>query len=90
MQRTACRAIDRKTVDMVVAHGRTVYARGATIHVIGRKEVQQAKLLGIDIAHCQAVHVVCSSVGGPVTTVYRNPNLRGLRPLRHRCTSQSH
>ena len=81
-QRAASRSIPIDAVDLVLTYGRTAYVRGAAVHVIGRKEVQRARELGVNATRCQGIHVVCDSSGGPIITVYRNPHLRGLRPRR--------
>ena len=45
----------------------------------GRKEVARLQEQGIDARRHERMHVVCS-LDGDVITVYRNHDLRGLRP----------
>ena len=85
-RRAATRGIAADVVDLVLAYGRTVYTRGAAVHAVGRKEVQHAREFGVDLVRFRGVHVVCSGSGGPILTVYRNENFKGLRPCR-RCRS---
>ena len=68
-------------VDAALVHGRVVHVHGAVYHVIGRREVSHLKRRGIDLSLHEGVHVVCVPGGGTlVLTVYRNQDLRGLRP----------
>ena len=75
-------------ITAVIDWGRLVYTRGALVFVIGRKEVGVAALQGIDLRELEGFHVVCGTEDGVVLTVYRNHDLRALRPAlgrgRHR------
>jgi len=51
--------------------------------VIGRNEVERLIRQGIDLRDYEGVHVV-RSADGDIITVYRNRDLRGLRPRRRR------
>jgi len=79
------RGLSPNDVENALAFGREVHTRGVTIYVIGRKEVNQANALSVNIAQSEGVHVVCGRDGSIITT-YRNSNLRGLRP-QHRTRS---
>jgi len=74
------RGISDEAVLAALEYGRVVHTRGARIHVIGRKEVKRFGHEGVDLADCEGVHVVCTT-DGVVMTVYRNFDLRGLRPF---------
>lgn len=65
-----------------MAYGRVVHVRGAEIHAIGRKEVLRYRQRGIDLRMYEGIQVVCRPGAGVVLTVYRNRDLRGLRPHR--------
>jgi hypothetical protein len=52
--------------------------RGAVIHVIGRKEIEQYQRHSMDLSHCEGLHVICA-LDGVVVTTYRNRDLSGLR-----------
>jgi hypothetical protein len=80
-RRMDSRRLSFTDVQAALDFGRTVYTRGAAIHVIGRKEVQHWLARGIDLTPCEGVHVVCTTAGHVLTT-YRNRDLRGLRPCR--------
>jgi len=71
------------SVTKALAFGRVVHIRGASVHVIGRKEVSKLSREGIDLSSQEGVQVVCAR-DGTVITVYRNRELRGLRPRRRR------
>lgn len=73
------RRISEQAVFITLLYGREVYIRDACICVIGQKEVQKCRRHGLDLTAHAGVHVVLSS-NGAVMTVYRNANLRGLRP----------
>jgi len=77
------RGISRKAVMAALFFGRTIHVRGADICVIGRKEVKRLRREGFDVSGYEGLHVVCSG-DGCVLTVYRNYDLRGLRPRRRR------
>ena len=73
------RSISVDALQTALRYGRTVWTRGARIYAIGRKEVRSYRVRGIDLAHFEGVHVV-ESADGTIITVYRNRDLRGLRP----------
>ena len=73
------RRLSERAIQVALAHGREVHTRGAVLYAIGKKEVAKARRTGSDISRYEGVHVVCTS-DGCVLTVYRNHNLRGLRP----------
>jgi len=79
LDRMDARRLPAEAVRSVLAYGRAVWTRGACVHVIGRKEVRRYRRAGLDLAHYEGVHVVVSPEG-TVLTVYRNRDLRGLRP----------
>ena len=76
--RMAHRGISDEIIDAVLQYGRAVHTRGAMIHAIGRKEIEQYRQEDIDLSACEGVQVVCS-ISGVVLTVYRNHSFRGLR-----------
>lgn len=79
------RRISKTAIVVALLYGREVYTRDACICVIGQKEVQTCLRHGLDLSAHAGVHVVLSG-NGTVMTVYRNADLRGLRPRsrRHR------
>jgi hypothetical protein len=79
-ERLDARRISRQAIFTVLDFGREVHTRGAIIHVIGRKEVKQYRRLGLDLSDFEGIHAVCSQ-DGAILTVYRNHNLRSLRPF---------
>lgn len=74
------RCIPPHAVEAALRHGRVIHVRGAQYHVIGRKDVLRHQQHGISLAAYEGVQIVCASDGRTVLTVYRNRNLRGLRP----------
>ena len=73
------RSISTDALRSAVKYGRMSWTRGARIYAIGRKEVQYYRAHGIDLGRFEGVHVV-ESADGTVLSVYRNRDLRGLRP----------
>lgn len=81
--RSQQRSISVPTIDLVTMYGRKIHARGATFMVVGRKEVDRYKDLGIDLSKAQGVHVLLSTDGQVITT-YRNHDLRNIRPKKRK------
>ncbi len=79
--RSFARHLPESSVLAALAHGREVHTRGAVLFVIGKKEVANARKYGEDISRSEGVHVVCTREDH-ILTVYRNHDLRGLRPTR--------
>ncbi|MCE5245555.1 DUF4258 domain-containing protein [bacterium] len=75
------RRIPLAAVEAAFSWGRRVFARGAEIFVLGRKEVAKAARFGADLARFEGIHVVCAP-DGTIVTAYRNSDLRALRPRR--------
>ena len=73
------RSLSADALCSAVKYGRTSWTRGARIYAIGRKEVRHYRRQGIDLSRFEGIHVV-ESAEGTVITVYRNRDLRGLRP----------
>ena len=83
-QRMGARGVSSSAVNKVLTFGRVIYARGATIYVIGRKEIKRYLDQGINLDDLHGIQVICSQ-NGTIMTLYRNRDLRSLRP-RHRST----
>jgi Domain of unknown function (DUF4258) len=79
LARMYARRFSETAVQAALQHGREVHGRGAVIFAIGRKEVMRARTSGIDLTGYEGIHVVCSREGS-IMTVYRNRDLRDLRP----------
>jgi len=66
--------------EAALAFGRKVHIRGACVHVIGRREVERYRRIGIALDASEGVQVVCGP-DGAVLTAYRNRDFPGLRQL---------
>ena len=77
-RRMTGRGIRQEDIDMVMSFGRVTHTRGAVIHVVGQKEIQEH---GRFLERCEGIHVLCSPNDGAVITTYRNHDLKGLRPF---------
>jgi hypothetical protein len=83
------RRISETAVVFALLYGREVHVRGACICVLGQKEIEKCLRHGVDLSAHAGVHVVLSC-SGAILTVYRNANLRGLRPRgRRHCFRRS-
>jgi hypothetical protein len=82
-ERMSGRGLSPAAVRMVLNYGRTAHVRGATIYVVGRKEVDRFQQDGIALSSVEGVQVVCTD-SDEILTVYRNRDLRGLRPRSRR------
>lgn len=76
------RGISVKDIENVLSYGRIRRTRAAEIHVVGRKEVNCLAPFGVDLKHCEGVHVVCEPLSGVVMTAYRNHDLSRLKPCK--------
>lgn len=82
-ERMSGRGLSPAAIRLVLNYGRAAHIRGATIYVIGRKEVERYGQDGIELSSAEGVQVVCTD-SGSILTVYRNRDLRGLRPRSRR------
>lgn len=77
-QRMTGRRINNDDVKNALLFGREVHTRGASIFVIGRKEVTRYMEKGVDLRRQEGLQVVCSP-DGAVLTVYRNNDFSSLK-----------
>ena len=82
-QRMNQRGISSQVVELVINYGRTIYSRGATYKVMGRKEVAYFAARGIDLRLADGLQVLLGH-DGAVITAYRNHDLRKIRPSKRR------
>ncbi len=82
-ERMSGRGLSPAAIRLVLNYGRAAHIRGATIYVVGRKEVEHYRQDGIELSSVEGVQVVCTD-SGSILTVYRNRDLRGLRPRSRR------
>lgn len=77
-RRMTARGFSASAVDAALMYGRTVHARGAEIHALGRREVERNRASGLDLRPFEGVQVVCVPGKGTVMTVYRNREFHDL------------
>ena len=82
-QQMSRRGIGLEDLIKVLQFGRRVHVDGSVKVVVGRKEVCRARTHGLCLRAQEGIHVVMGA-GDAVMTVYRNHNLRALKPRRHR------
>jgi hypothetical protein len=73
------RRISLKAVEVVLAHGREAYVRGARVYALGHKEVALAFRKGLDLRPFEGVQVVCSHDGD----VMQSPRTGTSQPWRY-------
>ena len=73
------RRLSCEVIDAALTYGRVVHARGAAIHLIGRKEVERLSRAGLDVEAYEGVQVMCTPDDAAVLTAYRNRDFRGLK-----------
>ena len=83
-ERMSARSLPPDHVRWVLEYGRVVHTRGASIYVIGRRDVERfLREEGVDLSAVEGIQVVCSK-DGTVLTAYRNRDLSGLKPRARR------
>ncbi len=75
--RMHARRITYEAVAAAIEYGEAVEIRGATIFVLGRKDVRRVDCPYVNLRRFEGVQVVCSRAN--VLTVYRNQKFTGLR-----------
>lgn len=68
-KRMQMRRITQDDIRATVEHGRTIYARGAVIKIIGKKEIGRYRNRH-DLRHLDGVHVVLDHDGVVITTYH--------------------
>lgn len=82
-QRMQQRGIRPELVKQVLRYGRVIYERGLQFRVIGRNEVDNFAVRGVNLRAAEGVHVLVQADGSVLTT-YRNHNLRAIRPCKRK------
>ena len=76
------RSLSRNAVEAALTYGRKIFARGAEIFAIGRKEVAYYASRGIDLKDFAGIQVVCSH-DGQIITAYRNHDFSRIRKSKY-------
>lgn len=84
IRRMSQRAINPAQVQLALEYGRLIHSRHATFYVIGKKEVQRQGKKGMDLRLMEGLQVVVNEKTNLVMTVYKNKDLRQIRPQRRR------
>jgi len=80
--RESQRGISQKQILLAYKFGRIINSRRATYFVVGNKEIDKYGLSEPELKTMNGIQLVVSS-GGTLLTVYRNRNLRRIRPYKH-------
>jgi hypothetical protein len=76
------RGISQKQVVLAFKYGRVIHARRAVYHVIGKKEIDKYVSIEPELKNMNGIQLVMS-VNGTILTVFRNKDLRKVRPFKH-------
>lgn len=79
-KRMGQRGVSEEAVELALHFGRKIHSRHAIYHVIGRKEIIKLGDQHPEMKELDGVQVLTASDGESVITVYRNHDLRGIRP----------
>lgn len=71
-------------IELVLKYGRKIHSRRAVFHVVGRKEIQKYGAKIPELKELDGIQVVTDSGNLSILTVYRNHDLRGIRPNKRR------
>lgn len=80
LTRMAQRGLHESDVGLALRYGRKIHSRRALFHVIGRKEINRFSNEIPEIKELDGVQVVTDGECETVVTVYRNHDLRAIRP----------
>ena len=83
-QRMGLRGMSEIDIKLVLTYGREIYSRRAVFHVIGRKEIKKYASQCPALKALDGLHVLTVPDKGTVLTVYRNHDLRQIRPSKRK------
>ncbi len=83
-RRMGLRGMSEIDIDLVLTYGRKIYSRRAVFHVIGRKEIKEYASECPALKTLDGLHVLTVPENGTVLTVYRNHDLRQIRPSKRK------
>lgn len=84
VKRMSQRGLQPFQIDLVLQYGRKVHARRAVFYVIGRKEVEMHRNHVPELEKLEGIQIVVNANHDVILTVYRNHDLRGIRPCKRR------
>ncbi|MCX7991444.1 MAG: hypothetical protein N2999_05360 [Proteobacteria bacterium] len=81
LKRFSARRINDELFNLAVIHGRKFYSNGAEIYFVGKKEVEKARKLGIDLRSAEGLNIIVQPYGDEkiVITGFKNPSLKKYR-----------
>lgn len=83
-QRMGQRGVSQQAVELVLKYGRKIHSRRALYHVIGKKEIEAFGDTYPDIKELDGVQVLTTAGSDSVITVFRNHDLRSIRPKKRK------
>ncbi|WP_417228309.1 DUF4258 domain-containing protein [Amphritea sp.] len=79
-QRMNQRGVSEQAVELALQFGRKIHSRRALFHVIGKKEINKLGDQHPELKELDGVQVLTTEDSESIITVYRNHDLRAIRP----------
>lgn len=79
-QRMDQRGVSEQAIELALRFGRKIHSRRALFHVIGKKEINKLGGQYPELKELDGVQVITTGDNESVITVYRNHDLRAIRP----------
>ncbi len=81
LKRLSARRISDELFQLVITYGRKFYANGAEVYFVGRKEVEIANRMGVDIRRAEGINIIVQDNGDEkiVVTAFKNHSLKQYR-----------
>jgi len=78
LKRIFSRGYSPSKLQLVFTYGRHFYANGAKVYFVGKKEVEKARLIGIDVRELEGINVIVQQNDDSelVITAFKNNTLK--------------
>jgi hypothetical protein len=83
-KRMSQRGVSEQAIALALLVGRKIHSRRTLFHVIGRKEINLYKKQFPELCQFDGIHVITDDHCGSIITVYRNSDLRHIRPSKRK------
>ena len=78
LKRSNSRRISLNKLELVLTYGRHFFSNGAKVYFIGRKEIEKARLKGLNLSELEGINVIVhqNTDSELVITVFKNNELK--------------
>ena len=85
----ACKRMDQRglkqeAIEVALTYGRRIHSRRALYYVVGQKEIREFGKICPEIKELDGLQVLMDSESKHILTVYRNHDLRQIRPKKRK------